>query len=70
MKTPFNGPDFHQGKTVFLPAPGKKGIVVTNRNGRRRSKPVRFNGPHAALDWAIANAAMLVYIPGLDPSKN
>lgn len=52
---------FSQPKTLFLPAPGTLGILVTHRAGRFTSKAKRFASPRAALAWCLSHRAALVF---------
>jgi hypothetical protein len=61
---------FSQPKTLFLPAPGKVGILVTRTAKSMRSRPKRFMNAHAALAWCQENSAALVFYPVADPSNN
>jgi hypothetical protein len=61
---------FIAGRTLFYPAPGPNAILVSTRKGRKRSKPMRFAGPHQALTWAIAHHAGFVYFHTPDPAHN
>ena len=62
---------FSQPKTVFLPSPGKEGLIVTRTGDRFRSRRKRFNNPHDALTWCIANDAALVFWKTLaGPARN
>jgi hypothetical protein len=61
---------FSQRKTLFLESPGIAGILVDLAGKRRRSRPMKFSGPHAALNWCIQEHAGLVFYYNADPSKN
>jgi hypothetical protein len=50
-----------QSQTLFLPAPGKRGILVTHRRGRTTAKVMQFPCSHAALTWCERRRAGLVY---------
>jgi hypothetical protein len=52
---------FAQPKTLFLPAPGTRGILVTRSGSRFRSQIKRFEGPQAALTWCIDHQVGLVF---------
>ncbi len=57
-----------QRQTLFLPAPGKQGILVTHRRRRTTAKAMRFAGSQAALTWCEKHRAGLVYFFG--PPQN
>jgi hypothetical protein len=63
-------PSFPLGKTLFYPAPGPHAILVEKIHRRRRSKPMRFADPHAALSWCQSHGAAFVYFPVADPAQN
>jgi len=68
MKIPLH---FEQSKkTLFVPAPGTRAILVTEKAGRRRQRVMRFKDAHAALDWAIAQSATFLYFGGPDATHN
>jgi hypothetical protein len=68
MKIPLH---FEQSKkTLFVPAPGTRAILVTLKAGRRRQRVMEFKDVHAALDWAIAQSAAFVYFHGPDVTHN
>lgn len=52
---------FSQSKTLFLPAPGVRGILVARQGAgfTRRSK--KFTGASAALKWCEEKRIGLVY---------
>ncbi len=50
-------------KTLFAQMPGRVAVLVTERNGKRRSRAIRFKDGFAALRWCEANGATLVYFP-------
>lgn len=57
-----------QRQTLFLPAPGKHGILVTQHRRRTTAKALRFASSHAALTWCEEHRAGLVYFFG--PPQN
>ena len=59
-----------QGKTLFCPAPGTRAIPVTEKAGRRRRRVIKFTDAHAALDWAIAHNAALIYFQATSAAHN
>lgn len=52
---------FSQPKTLFLPAPGRAGVLMQRAGSRYRSRAVKFSGPEAALAWCLKNQAGLVF---------
>jgi hypothetical protein len=50
-----------QTETLFLPAPGKLGILVSKRRGRRTARELPFTGAAAALRWCQRRRVNLVY---------
>jgi hypothetical protein len=50
-----------QRQTLFLPAPGRQGILITYRRRRTTAKPMQFAGSHAALTWCEEHRAGFVY---------
>jgi len=59
-----------QSKTLFLPAPGELGTLVTLARGKHSARVMRFKGPHAALDWCLTNRAGLVFSFGPPTALN
>ena len=57
-----------QRQTLFLPAPGKQGILVTQHRRRKAAKAMQFADSHAALTWCEEHRAGLVYFFG--PPQN
>jgi len=57
-----------QRQTLFLPAPGKRGILVTQHRRRTTAKAMRFASSRAALTWCEDHHASLVYLFG--PPQN
>ena len=45
-------------------------MLVQTRNGKRSTKPMRFDDPHAALSWCIKHRAGFVYFIVADPAQN
>jgi len=50
-----------QSKTLFLPAPGKLGVLVSKRGRRRAAEPMQFPSAAAALTWCQAQRVNLVF---------
>ena len=50
-----------QTETLFLPAPGTSGVLVTKRRGRRAAVPRQFASAAAALSWCQARRVNLVF---------
>jgi hypothetical protein len=50
-----------QSPTLFLPAPGKSGILVKKLRGRRAAEPLQFPSAAAALQWCQRRRVNLVY---------
>lgn len=64
-------PGVPQSKTLFLTAPGVLGKLVSRRGEKLSARQRRFKGPHAALDWCIAEQISFVYTPvAPDPAFN
>jgi hypothetical protein len=61
---------FSQSKTLFLPSPGKAGILVEQRGRRRAATPMQFTSSKAALAWCEHHRANLVYYFGPSPGRN
>ncbi len=61
---------FSQRKTLFLPAPGRVGVLVETVNGRRRSRNKKFTSAAAALAWCIKHRGNLVFFCNDDPAQN
>jgi len=61
---------FSQPKTLFLPAPGTDGFLVTRRGKGFSSKAKRFADAHAALDWCQKHCASLIFWPVADAARN
>jgi hypothetical protein len=50
-----------QSKTLFLPAPGKLGVLVSQRGRRRAAEPLQFASAAAALAWCVKHRVNLVF---------
>jgi hypothetical protein len=61
---------FSQRKTLFLPAPGTQGLLVTRVGERFKTRAMKFRDAHAALTWCEKHRAGLVYYFGADPASN
>jgi hypothetical protein len=49
--------------TLFYDAP----ILITNRDGRRTRRAMRFRDPDTALTWSISRACSFVFVPASNP---
>jgi hypothetical protein len=58
-------PAFDFAQTLFCPAPGTLAELVTRAGGRRQRRSLQFADAHAALTWAIAHGAAMVYMPAV-----
>lgn len=64
-------PSFHAARTLLLSAPGRAGVLVTERDGRMSEQPMPFADAHAALSWCEAQGVTLIYTPAAPtPEKN
>ena len=67
MKSPHGGftpPNFAgQTKILFCNEGNPVAVLLTNRAGTRKQKPMTFPQAEAALAWCRHNGAMLVYCP-------
>jgi hypothetical protein len=52
-----------QIQTLFFDAATRSAVLVTNRNGKRHRRALRFRDPHAALNWCIKQSAGFVFVP-------
>lgn len=69
-KTVFPGTPFSQSKTLYLPSPGKAGLLVELRGRRRAATPMQFPGSKAALAWCERERINLVFYFGPSPAAN
>ena len=58
-----------QTETLFLPAPGKTGMLVSKRRGRRAAEPLQFRSAAAALAWCQQRRVNLVYFHTVAPGN-
>ena len=59
---------FRNAKPFSSESPGIAGVLVVLAGKRRRSKPLKFTDPHAALDWCIQEHAGTGLYYNADPS--
>ena len=59
-----------QNKILFFDAATRLAVLVTNRDGRRTRRAMRFADPHAALTWCIGQAFGFVFVPASKPARN
>lgn len=59
-----------QTKTLFYDAATRAAVLVTNRDGRRTRRAMRFRDPQSALTWCISRACVFVFLPSINPVKN
>jgi hypothetical protein len=59
-----------QSQTLFVVESHQAALLVTFRNGKHKTKTVKFSNPHAALDWCIDHGAGMVFSRKGDPSHN
>ena len=52
-----------QTRTLFLPSPGTRGILVQQKAGKRVAVARRFPGSGAAMAWCESTKTALVYWP-------
>lgn len=58
-------------QTLFLPAPGTNGVLVTQQAGRDPAEELReFSGPTAAIEWCLSARVNLVFFFESVPSQN
>lgn len=58
-------------RTLFLPAPGVLGILVTERAGRATAEEQReFSSATAAISWCLESRVNLVFYFESIPSQN
>lgn len=58
-------------RTLFLPAPGTEGILITQRNGRDAAEERReFGSATAAISWCLESRVNLVFYFDSIPSQN
>ncbi|ODU24013.1 MAG: hypothetical protein ABS95_02475 [Verrucomicrobia bacterium SCN 57-15] len=60
---------FGQTKTLWLNAPGRTGVLLTRIKSGYRERAMRFTDAHAALEWCMKNAVVLIFLPS-DPARN
>lgn len=53
---------FHR-RTLFFPANGKFPTLITNVNGKRRTRRMRCQTPERALAWSIRNRLTFLWYP-------
>lgn len=70
IKNLFAEAPFSQSKTLFLPAPGRLGFLVTRKGRRHSAVPMRFASAHAALTWCDSHRAAMVYFFGESAKAN
>jgi hypothetical protein len=61
---------FSQRQTLFLPAPGIQGLLVTRTADSFKTRAMKFKNAQAALTWCEQHRAGLVYYFGADPAAN
>jgi hypothetical protein len=61
---------FSLSRTLFLPAPGQRGMLVTHARGRMRKKVMKFPDAQAALAWCEEHGAGFVYWPVQTVQRN
>jgi hypothetical protein len=61
---------FQQSKTLFVVESHEAALLVTFTKGKHKSKAMKFETAHAALDWCIKNKAGMVFTLRTDPSQN
>lgn len=54
-----------QARTLFLPAPGRRGFLVKRTRRSFAAKAMRFDGSAAALTWCETRRINLVYFFGV-----
>ncbi|HEV2452761.1 MAG TPA: hypothetical protein VGY98_00775 [Verrucomicrobiae bacterium] len=59
-----------QRKTIFLPAPGREGILVEILAGRRRARNCKFAGRHVGAACCLKYPSDLVFFFDGDPSQS
>lgn len=61
---------FAHSKTLFLPAPGREGVLIERTASGIRSRKKTFADAHAALTWCQQHSAGLVFYFGAVPMLN